>query len=84
MVSDLNEAQLKRHVVDISRKVVVPLDASKFGITDFARIGDLDMINLLVSDVSDEALQTICAHKKVALRTVENQKRQSLGKSPPT
>jgi len=42
------------------------------------------MIDLLVSDVSDEALQRICAAKKVAFRTVENQKRQPLGKSPPT
>ena len=75
-VSDLTEAQLKRHVVDAARKVVVPLDASKFGVTDFARVGDLDMIDLLISDVSDEALQKICADKNVALRTVENRKRE--------
>src|ERR1700680_2629973 len=43
------------------RKVVVQLDASKFGVTDFARVGDLDMIDLLISDVLDEALQRICA-----------------------
>jgi DeoR/GlpR family transcriptional regulator of sugar metabolism len=74
-VSDLTEAQLKRHVIDAARKVVVPLDASKFGVTDFARVGNLDMIDLLISDVSDEALQKICADKNVALRTVEHRKR---------
>jgi hypothetical protein len=33
---------------------------------EFARIGDLDVIDLLVSDISDEAIQRICADKNVA------------------
>ena len=76
-VSDLNEAQIKRRVIDRSRKVIVPLNASKFGVTDFARIGDLDLIDLLVSDLSDEALQKICADKDVGFHIVESQKRTS-------
>ena len=77
-VSDLGEAQLKRHVAARSRKVVVPLDASKFGVTDFARVGDLDMVDLLVSDVEDEALQSICDAKSVAVRVVAHHSRNSL------
>jgi DeoR/GlpR family transcriptional regulator of sugar metabolism len=71
------EAQIKRRVIDRSRKVIVPLNASKFGVTDFARIGDLDLIDLLVSDLSDEALQKICADKDVGFHIVESQKRTS-------
>lgn len=77
-VSDLGEAQLKRDVVARSRKVVLPLDASKFGLTDFARVGDLDMIDLLISDSEDKALQSICATKNVALRTLAHDSRNSL------
>jgi DeoR/GlpR family transcriptional regulator of sugar metabolism len=77
-VSDLGEAQLKRHVATRSRKVVVPLDASKFGVTDFARVGDLDLIDLLVSDSEDKALQNICASKNLVLRTLPHQSRNSL------
>ncbi len=50
----------------------------RFRDTDFARVGDLDMVDLLVSDVEDEALQSICDAKSVAVRVVAHHSRNSL------
>ncbi|WP_326701843.1 DeoR/GlpR family DNA-binding transcription regulator [Streptomyces sp. NBC_01754] len=47
---DLAEAAVKRAVVSAARRVVLLADSAKFGQEHFARFGDLDGIDLLITD----------------------------------
>ncbi|MFD4667658.1 DeoR/GlpR family DNA-binding transcription regulator [Streptomyces halstedii] len=47
---DLAEAAVKRAVISAARRVVLLADSAKFGQEYFARFGDLDGIDLLITD----------------------------------
>ncbi|SCD58037.1 DeoR/GlpR family DNA-binding transcription regulator [Streptomyces sp. PpalLS-921] len=47
---DLAEAAVKRAVLSAARRVVLLADSAKFGQEHFARFGDLDGIDLLITD----------------------------------
>ncbi|MFE5078220.1 DeoR/GlpR family DNA-binding transcription regulator [Streptomyces halstedii] len=47
---DLAEAAVKRAVISAARRVVLLADSAKFGQEHFARFGDLDCIDLLITD----------------------------------
>ncbi|WP_031080540.1 DeoR/GlpR family DNA-binding transcription regulator [Streptomyces sp. NRRL WC-3549] len=47
---DLAEAAVKRAVISAARRVVLLADSAKFGQEHFARFGDLDGIDLLITD----------------------------------
>lgn len=66
-VADLNEAQVKSAVIARSKRVVVLMDSSKIGSSDFARICTLDAVQCLVTDRASRELAEQCATAGVEL-----------------
>jgi len=65
--ADHNEAQLKTAVLARARRVVVPVDPSKFGISGFAHIAPLDAVDTVVTVDAPLALVELCARRGVEL-----------------
>lgn len=59
-VSDVGEGQVKRAAIDIARQVVVALDASKVGVTDFYRVCPLERVDVVVTNQHSEQLTEWC------------------------
>jgi DeoR/GlpR family transcriptional regulator of sugar metabolism len=68
-VGSLVEASLKAAVIERARRVVLPLDHSKVGATDFARIGDLDAVDVVVMDEASPDVRDLCAAYDIELIT---------------
>jgi DeoR/GlpR family transcriptional regulator of sugar metabolism len=68
-VADLNEAQIKRAVIDRARRAVVVMDHSKLGAADFARVCALDAVDVLVTDEHSDYLAGVCRAAGVDLVT---------------
>jgi DeoR/GlpR family transcriptional regulator of sugar metabolism len=66
-VSDIGEAQVKRAAMDQARRIVVLMDQTKMGITDFVRFCDLDRVDVVVTDESNPILERMCADNEVEL-----------------
>ncbi len=66
-VADHNEAQLKAAVLGRARRVVVPVDASKIGISDFAHVAPLDAVDTVVTSDAPSGLAELCARHGVEL-----------------
>jgi DeoR/GlpR family transcriptional regulator of sugar metabolism len=66
--ADLSESQPKAAVIARARRVVVPIDHSKVGSTDFALIAPLDEIDLVITDVANDELQAFCETHGVEVR----------------
>lgn len=66
-VADLGEADLKRSLLGQAHRVVVPMDVSKMGLTDFVTLCRLDEISTLVTDEDNDYLATLCKGKGVEL-----------------
>ena len=66
-VADLDEAQLKAAVIERAHRVVVPIDQSKVGATHFARVCDLDAVDVLVTDHASAAVDELCATHSIRL-----------------
>lgn len=66
-VADLSEAQIKRAVIDRARRVVVPMDHTKLGASDFASICSLDAVTTIVTDESNDYLSDVCSSSSVEL-----------------
>jgi DeoR/GlpR family transcriptional regulator of sugar metabolism len=60
-VASAAEAEIKATVVAGARRVVVAVDHSKIGVTDFARISELDAIDTVVVDQSTPDFEELCA-----------------------
>jgi DeoR/GlpR family transcriptional regulator of sugar metabolism len=60
-VADLAEAQLKRAVMEHARRVVVPMDHTKVGSSDFVKLCDLGRVDAVVTDHDDDHLRAQCA-----------------------
>ena len=60
-VGSLAEASLKEAVIERARRVVVAMDHSKIGTTDFARISGLEEVDVVVSDDATPAVRELCA-----------------------
>lgn len=58
--SDVPEAQLKQEVIEIAKRVVVPVDTSKVGLTDFYRIAGLSRVDTIVTDEPNDHLASWC------------------------
>ena len=58
--ADLAEAQVKRTVIDRARRTVVPMDRSKLGASDFAKVCDLSEVAAVVTDESAGYLTQLC------------------------
>jgi DeoR/GlpR family transcriptional regulator of sugar metabolism len=59
-VGSVSEAAVKRAVIERARRVVLPVDHTKVGATDFARVADLDEIDVVVMDETTPAVTELC------------------------
>jgi DeoR/GlpR family transcriptional regulator of sugar metabolism len=59
-VADLSESRLKAAVVAQAHRVIVPVDHSKIGLSDFVKVCELDEIDGIVTDLHTEYLETLC------------------------
>jgi DeoR family fructose operon transcriptional repressor len=69
-VADVAETQIKQAVIERARKVVVPIDSSKFGLTDFITVCGLDRIDLVITEAATDEIRELCADHGVELRAV--------------
>ncbi len=69
-VADLAEAQVKQAAIDRARKVVVPVDSSKFGVSDFVTVCTLDRVDLVITDSASDQIRQLCHDHAVELRIV--------------
>lgn len=70
-VSDLSESRLKAAVVAQAQRVIVPVDHSKVGLSDFVKVCDLDEIDALVTDRRSEYLEALCRTHGIELIDAE-------------
>ncbi|GAC1455185.1 MAG: DeoR/GlpR family DNA-binding transcription regulator [Ktedonobacteraceae bacterium] len=66
-VADLNEAQLKATVIAQAQRVILPLDHTKVGAVDFARVCEIDAIDVVVTDQENLYLQKWCSSHNIRL-----------------
>jgi DeoR/GlpR family transcriptional regulator of sugar metabolism len=70
-VADLNDAQVKQAVINRARRVVVAMDSSKLGATDFARVCSLDEVSAIVTETPTPYLRQLCQENDVELIDVD-------------
>ena len=56
---DLQQAETKKAMISIARKVVLLCDSSKIGMESFARFADLDQIDVLVTEQLGDETRTV-------------------------
>lgn len=66
-VADLSEAEVKTAAMERARRVVVPMDHTKLGATDFVKVCDLDRVDTLVTDNENPHLTQLCNNHHVQL-----------------
>jgi DeoR/GlpR family transcriptional regulator of sugar metabolism len=66
-VGNVAEAEIMATVVERARKVVLPLHDSKVGATDFAKVCELDHIDIVVINHASEQLADVCAANGIEL-----------------
>ena len=66
-VSDLSEAQLKAAVVAKAQRVILPIDHTKIGVSDFAHVCDIADLDMIVTDEVTERLEKLCRASQVEL-----------------
>jgi DeoR family fructose operon transcriptional repressor len=67
-VADVSEAQIKQSVIDRARRVIVPMDSSKFGAADFVSVCGLDRIDLLITEHVTDDVARWCRKYSVEVR----------------
>lgn len=60
-IGSLAEAAVKAEAIERARRVVLALDHTKVGTTDFARIAGLDVVDVVVMDRTTPAVEELCA-----------------------
>ena len=70
-VADVGEAQIKQAVIDRARTVIVAMDSSKFGSTDFVGVCGLDSIDMVITERATADAIRWCAAHDVTLRVVQ-------------
>ena len=68
-VADVSEAQIKQSVIERARRVILPLDSSKFGAIDFVSVCGLDRIDMIVTERATPEAVRLCEAHRVTLRT---------------
>jgi DeoR/GlpR family transcriptional regulator of sugar metabolism len=66
-VGSLAESAVKAEAIERARRVVLALDHTKVGTTDFARIAGLDVVDLVVMDKTTPAVEELCAGYDIEL-----------------
>jgi DeoR/GlpR family transcriptional regulator of sugar metabolism len=72
-VGSVAEAEVKATVIERARRVVVPVDHTKVGATDFARICELDEIDTVVMDRANPQIEQLCASHEIELMVAAEQ-----------
>jgi DeoR/GlpR family transcriptional regulator of sugar metabolism len=70
-VGSLAEAAVKADAIERARRVVLALDHSKVGTTDFARIAGLEVVDVVVMDKTSPAVEELCAGYDIELISAE-------------
>ena len=68
-VGSLAEAAVKAAVIERARRVVLPMDHHKVGMTDFARVSKLDQVDVVVMDEASDAVRELCDAFEIDLIT---------------
>jgi DeoR/GlpR family transcriptional regulator of sugar metabolism len=66
-VGSLAEAAVKAEAIERARRVILALDHTKVGTTDFARISGLDVVDVVVTDTTTPAVEALCARYDIEL-----------------
>lgn len=66
-VGSLAEAAVKADAIERARRVVLALDHTKVGTTDFARIAGLEVVDAVVMDETTPAVEELCAAYDIEL-----------------
>lgn len=66
-VADLSEAQIKITAMERARRVIVAMDHTKLGATDFVKVCDLDSVDTIVTDQVNPYLTEMCDAHHVRL-----------------
>ena len=66
-VADFNEAQLKAAIIKRAQRIIFPMDQSKIGVVDFARVCRPREIDIIVTDSANEDLSRICRENEIKL-----------------
>jgi DeoR/GlpR family transcriptional regulator of sugar metabolism len=66
-VADFNEAKLKAAVINSAQKVIVPIDQSKIGVSDFAKVCGPEAVDIVVTNRSNDYLKDICRDHEIRL-----------------
>ncbi|MFC4948695.1 DeoR/GlpR family DNA-binding transcription regulator [Pseudonocardia sp. GCM10023141] len=69
-VADVADAQVKQAVIERARRVIVPIDSSKFGVNDFVTVCDLGPIDTVITERASAEIQALCALNSIKLRIV--------------
>jgi DeoR/GlpR family transcriptional regulator of sugar metabolism len=67
-VADVSEAQIKQSVIDRARRVIVPMDSSKFGMADFVNVCGLERVDLLITERLTDDVARWCTKYGVEVR----------------
>jgi DeoR family fructose operon transcriptional repressor len=70
-VADVAEAQFKQAAIERARRVIVPIDSSKFGVGDFVSIAGLDQIDLVITEAATAEIRRLCKKHHVTLEVAE-------------
>lgn len=66
-VADTAEGEVKQAAMEHSHRVVVPVDSTKIGASDFVRVADLDQIDIIVTNQAGAEFERICASADIEL-----------------
>ena len=70
-VADVAEAQIKQAVIERARRVILAMDSSKFGTSDFVTVCGLDRIDMIITEEATEDVARWCQAHRVALRVAD-------------
>ncbi len=66
-VADVAEAQIKQAAIDRARSVILAMDSSKFGRSDFVGVCGLDRIDTIITDTASSDARAWCEEHHVSL-----------------
>jgi DeoR family fructose operon transcriptional repressor len=69
-VADVADAQVKQAAIDRARRVIVPVDSSKFGVNDFVTVCGLGRVDMLITEAATEEIHALCQAHGVTLKIV--------------
>jgi DeoR family fructose operon transcriptional repressor len=69
-VADVADAQVKQAAIERARRVIVPIDSSKFGVNDFVTVCALSRIDMVITEAATEEIEALCQANGITLKIV--------------